>query len=351
MFVTRHSFSTGSMRRSSLKQCGPCIEHLERRRLLAATPAAVTATLGSDGILQVVGTKRADNISAGLGASGSDQLSVTSHEFPIATFPLASVIAIQISGGGGNDLLMFVPGLDIPVTILGEAGNDIIYGGGGDDSLSGGAGRDSLFGHGGDDLLRGDTGNDNLSGHLGDDNLDGGSGNDRLVGHEGNDFLTGGDGKDSLRGISGDDDLDGGSGNDELTGDEGNDRLRGGLGNDDLSGYDGDDDLNGGRGRDHIFGGTGIDDFDDNPSDRDLIKDRGPDENPGGDDQQIPPTDLPAAVASSFNSLFSAVTMGEVERETEDIGIIYKIDFFDASGIRGRATFDSSGQLLMRNIR
>jgi Ca2+-binding RTX toxin-like protein len=324
----------------------PPMEKLEERRLLAATPAVVTATLGADGTLVVTGTRRADDIGARLAASGSDQLSVSSHEVSIATFPLASVTAIRISGGGGNDLLTFVPGLTIPVTIFGDAGNDKIFGGGGDDSLNGGPGKDTLTGDAGNDVLRGDNGNDSLSGNTGDDNLDGGNGNDDCVGHEGNDVITGGNGRDTLRGVSGDDDIDGGAGNDEITGDDGNDRLRGGTGKDDINGYGGDDDINGDSGRDHIFGGDGRDDFDDNPSDRDRIEDRGADDNPGGDDAVITSTDVPAAVTNAFNSSFPNVTVREIERETEDVGVVYKFDFIDTTGLRGRARFTEAGTLL-----
>ena len=90
---------------------------------------------------------------------------------------------------------------------------DVIYGGGGNDTLGGGAGDDALYGGGG---------NDNISGDSGNDLVDGG---------EGNDVLNGGDGLDLLYGGAGIDSLTGGNGNDRLVGGVGNDVLLGGLGN------------------------------------------------------------------------------------------------------------------------
>ena len=63
--------------------------------------------------------------------------------------------------------------------------DSLIYGYGGNDSLSGGAGNDTLYG--------GD-GNDYLSGGAGDDILDGGAGDDRLIGGAGNDIFVFGKG-------------------------------------------------------------------------------------------------------------------------------------------------------------
>lgn len=66
-------------------------------------------------------------------------------------------------------------------TISGGSGNDKLYGGNGDDSILGGAGKDELYGQAGDDTLYGGAGNDTLSG---------GSGNDLFVYESGNDVIT-----------------------------------------------------------------------------------------------------------------------------------------------------------------
>ncbi|MFM5463939.1 VCBS domain-containing protein, partial [Aeromonas simiae] len=87
--------------------------------------------------------------------------------------------------------------------LFGGAGNDILYGQGGDDELHGDAGNDILFGGSGNDLLAGDEGNDQLDGGSGHDTLQGGSGNDQLAGGLGNDILIGGSGDDLLHGNGG----------------------------------------------------------------------------------------------------------------------------------------------------
>ena len=135
---------------------------------------------------------------------------------------------------GGNDI---ITGSDFSDTIYGQEGNDTLYGGGGHDLLYGGTGDDILFGdaqptdfvkHSVDDLtimdrteletfissvedLEGD-GNDMLFGGLGDDVLIGMGGNDYLDGGRGEDALFGGRGDDIIVYDSSDFLVDGGSG-------------------------------------------------------------------------------------------------------------------------------------------
>ena len=94
--------------------------------------------------------------------------------------------------------------------IFGKEGNeqfrgtsvrDVIFAGGGNDSLNGGAGNDELYGENGDDTLYGEVGNDLL---------DGGEGNDRLFGGAGNDVYIFGRGY----------------GTDTISDSEGNNRIR-----------------------------------------------------------------------------------------------------------------------------
>ena len=66
----------------------------------------------------------------------------------------------------------------------------------------------------GNDLLLGTSGNDTLSGDDGDDCIVGGGGNDTLRGQKGNDIFLGQDGDDSLRGNQDTDICDGGAGTD-----------------------------------------------------------------------------------------------------------------------------------------
>lgn len=93
------------------------------------------------------------------------------------------------------------------------------------DILIGTAGDDTLFGAGGNDWCRGESGNDLLLGGEGNDYLQGGVGNNTLVGGDGDDFCSGPQGNQLLQG---------GAGNDQLTGQEGDDTLEGGSGDDRL---------------------------------------------------------------------------------------------------------------------
>ena len=88
------------------------------------------------------------------------------------------------------------------------------------DTLNGGAGNDFLYGYGGNDILSGDADNDVLIGGDGDDTLNGGADNDALYGSDGDDTLNGGAGADNLFGGSGDDILNGGDGADSIFADE-----------------------------------------------------------------------------------------------------------------------------------
>jgi Ca2+-binding RTX toxin-like protein len=187
-----------------------------------------------------------------------------------------------IYAGGGND------------TVITAAGDDQVYGEGDDDALDGRGGHDRLYGGLGDDMLNGDEvgalvggndyldggeGDDVLLGHAGVDILLGGVGNDylegddqesQLIGNYGGDYLDGGAGDDELYGVGGSDLLIGGDGNDFLLGDAalsqggtveagGADSLDGGSGNDWLDGQFGDDVLAGGLDNDTLNGGDGSD--------------------------------------------------------------------------------------------
>jgi Ca2+-binding RTX toxin-like protein len=191
------------------------------------TTVAVTGVrLTSDGELQIVGTVGRDHIiltevgddwcggSDGRTDGGSDKCQVkvitqfdqgdgTSDSWS-ATFLFDSSDVQRITaylGQGDDDFQMnggddsdgsSDGGLDIPAEVHGDAGDDRIRTGGGNDILLGGPGDDDLDGRSGDDLL------------------DGGDGDDKLNGGEGRDVLIGGRDKDDLQGGNGDDLLIGG---------------------------------------------------------------------------------------------------------------------------------------------
>jgi Ca2+-binding RTX toxin-like protein len=84
------------------------------------------------------------------------------------------------------------------VTVLGDAGSDVIRLGAGDDFVNGAAGRDRVWGGGGSEWIRTGKGHDYLNGGPGRDRLVGVEGNDRIIGGPGRDVLGGGPGKNSL---------------------------------------------------------------------------------------------------------------------------------------------------------
>ena len=187
----------------------------------------------------------------------------------------------HIIGSEYTDMLI---GDDGDNTIWGNGGADVLDGGDGEDtvsydgsnrgvtvdlrtgefswgSLTGGSirGFEHIIGSKNADDLAGDDGNNVIVGGAGDDWLGGGAGDDRLEGGDGNDQLFGGNDTDTLAGDDGDDRLEGGDGTDTLDGGNGNDRLFGGNGADILAGDDGNDRLEGGDGADTLDGGSGED--------------------------------------------------------------------------------------------
>ena len=154
----------------------------------------------------------------------------------------------NVRGGIGHDVL------------LGDAEDNRLEGGAGNDTLQGGFGNDVLIGGDGDDVLRAGAGADSLEGNAGSDwadysegapagidvdlglmtvsggtaegdtisgieNVIGSSGNDSLTGNAEANILMGGEGGDTVRGGAGDDVISGGAGKDSLEGGEGRDTL------------------------------------------------------------------------------------------------------------------------------
>ncbi|MEM7317571.1 MAG: FG-GAP-like repeat-containing protein, partial [Pseudomonadota bacterium] len=165
-------------------------------------------------------------------------------------------MANLLAGGSGHDMLNGRSGDDV---LIGGVGDDRLSGGDGRDWLAGQSGNDSLDGGQGADLISGGDGNDVLLGDLGNDYLFGNAGDDHLNGGAGHDVLSGGEGADILRGFTGSDLLRGGDGDDVLLGHNGTDLLLGDDGNDNISGGASDDWIEGGAGHDRIEGNDSSD--------------------------------------------------------------------------------------------
>ena len=93
----------------------------------------------------------------------------------------------------------------------GDTGDDdLIYGYGGNDSITSGAGDDEVYGGADSDIISTGAGADTAYGGAGDDQIDGGAGNDALYGGDDSDSFawTSGDGSDSIDGGAGGADFD-----------------------------------------------------------------------------------------------------------------------------------------------
>jgi CSLREA domain-containing protein len=197
---------------------------------------------------------------------------------------LLSIERATLSGGvSANDI--DASGFSGAVTVAAGEGADGLVGSAGNDILDGGPGLDtlidfgdvnftltntSLLGVGTDAVssiegafLVGGPGNNviNTTGFTGSTVVISDSGRDRVVGGTGSDIFFGGAGNDYLAGGKGRDSLTGGPGRDRLFGGAGKDRLSGGRGRDRLSGGAGKDRLSGDQGIDVCRGTIGTDTF------------------------------------------------------------------------------------------
>jgi len=169
------------------------LESLEARTLLSSTLIS--------GVLTVTGTSKANIVSVKKVVSTLQLL----DDGIVSAFALNSVSGISFGMAGGNDVVTVAKEVTIPVTIVGDSGNDTLTGGGENDLILGGSGLDSLSGGLGKDFISDDSGSNALAGNDGDDTLKAGAGADTLTGGLGNDLLQSGAGNDLLDGGDGDD--------------------------------------------------------------------------------------------------------------------------------------------------
>lgn len=194
----------------------------------------------------------------------------------------------NLSGGDGFDALHGGNGEDTlsggeqADNLYGDAGRETLSGGGGADRLNGGDENDSIDGDGGDDVMWGGFGDDTMNGGDNTDRIAGQHGSDLMYGDDGNDTINGGSGFDTIYGGEGDDSIIGGNNADNLNGDLGNDTLNGGQGDDRLYGGDNDDLMHGSFGDDLMGGDAGNDTLNGNGGNDRLFGLDGDDELNGG---------------------------------------------------------------------
>jgi VCBS repeat-containing protein len=144
------------------------------------------------------------NVSDGNGGTTSQNVTVTINGANDAP-TLAPVVTTadpndNDNGVGSNG----VAATSANQTIDGANGNtaDMLYGGGGNDTINGLNANDTLYGGSGNDTLNGGPQNDTLYGGSGNDTLNGDNNNDTLIGGYGADTNTGGGGTDTFKFLS-----------------------------------------------------------------------------------------------------------------------------------------------------
>ena len=237
------------------------IEQLEQRQMMSITPIATINPV----ILPILPTPLYVNGTAGndyisLSRDGAGNISVY-NDGTTTTYAEWLVSKVVVNAGDGNDTVYAAYNFARPVEENGGNGNDYLYGGAGNDTITGGGGADYIYGAGGDDNLDGGVGGyANYFDNTGNDTLYGGDGNDVLNASDyGNNFLSGQNGNDVLYGWQGNDTLNGDAGNDVVYGYTGDDVIHGGDGDDYLYGQDGNDKIYGDDGCDVLCGGNGDD--------------------------------------------------------------------------------------------
>lgn len=320
------------VKQSRIRQAvSPVLETLEGRRMLSASALSGSADLGATGVLDVAGTRRADQISVGLNAADSTKLDVTINGVT-STFDLAAVRSVRMSGGNGKDVLR-----------VDEAGGAISL----SVRLDGGNGKDLLVGGSGDDELYGGKGNDDLDGGAGDDDLYGEAGKDGLDGEEGDDDLDGGKGKDSCHGGVGSDSFDADDDEREVADREADDDVLVALADVPEAVRDA---------FALAFAGATVDEIQMETEDDGTVEYelefttaagfRGEAEYDAAGtllEADMPADMVPPTVRSAFDAAFPGATVHEVEMSFEDGGITYEFDFTAADGSDGEAAFSAGG--------
>ena len=102
----------------------------------------------------------------------------------VATFNLADIAYLSLSGGNAGDTLSVDGAYTSPVSFFGNGGND---------TITGGSGADAIYAGDGNDSISCGAGNDYVQAGAGDDSVDGGAGTDIINGEAGNDVVSNGE--------------------------------------------------------------------------------------------------------------------------------------------------------------
>jgi Ca2+-binding RTX toxin-like protein len=178
--------------------------------LIGASPANAAfgnPTVAND-VLTIAGDNGGDVLALRLKAGDPNTLVVDPGDDGAGTNPevdRTTFSSIVVNAGGGKDELRIDDSNGVftdteATTLNGDAGQDLLLGGGGAETLNGGADSDGISGRGGNDTMRGDAGDDRLRGGPGSDPQDGGTGADEFlwIPGDGNDVIEGGADSDSL---------------------------------------------------------------------------------------------------------------------------------------------------------
>ena len=183
---------------------------------------------GTVGLTISVSSFASPNLLAGLSVSGAGDINGDG-------FDDLMVGSYNVSAASNSSYVIYGHRADGDVTRLGNALDNYMNAGRGDDTMTGLDGNDTLIGWEGDDIINGGKGNDKIQGDDGEDIAAGRKGNDKITGGKGGDTLLGNADNDNLAGGSGNDTLNGGDGNDTLSvnaADAGTDFLNGDTGSD-----------------------------------------------------------------------------------------------------------------------
>lgn len=190
----------GSCNRTN-KRCG------RSHRLEALSPRVLLSAAFDQGVLTLVGTESADDISLTVDPRFINVLDARING-DTSYYLLTSVTEIHIAALDGDDRVTIDPILDVlnyRASVEGGAGNDRITTGPGNDTIDAGSGADKIYSNGGNDLVIAGSGNDSVYTGAGNDTIYGNKGNDRIVTEDGNDVCVVSKGNNFVDTGSGDD--------------------------------------------------------------------------------------------------------------------------------------------------